>query len=277
VTLSEPRRRSPGTFFLLTFGLSVPFWLVAALAKRLSIGLPFNIPVSIFMVVCPLVAALILVFREEGSRGIRRLLGRVFDHRGIKPNLWYVPVALLVPLIFLLSYAVLLLTGRSLPELDFPLLALPAALALFFVLAACEEAGWMGYAFDPMHEQWNALAAAVVLGVVWSLWHIPADPSTGNGLDFIAWQRIYAVALRVLIVWAYSNTGKSVLAAVIMHATDNVSFALFPNFGSHYDPAVVAPITIAAAALVTYLWGPKSLAAFRFARPGKLRRTVQGG
>jgi hypothetical protein len=62
-----------------------------------------------------------------------------------------------------------------------------------------------------------------------------------------------------------------------MHATDNVSFALFPSFGSHYDPAVIAPITIAAAALVAYLWGPKTLAGFRFARPGALRQTAQGG
>ena len=277
MTPNVPRPRSPGKFFLLTFGLSVPFWLAAALAKRLSIGLPFNIPVSIFMVVCPLTAALILVYREEGRTGIRRLLRRVVDHRGIKAKVWYLPIILLVPLIYLLSYAVLLLMGRALPEPDFPLPVIPVALALFLVLAACEEAGWMGYAFDPMQGRWNALTAALILGVVWSLWHIPADLSTGNTLDFIAWQRIYAVALRVLIVWAYSNTGTSVLAAVIMHATDNVSFALFPSFGSHYDPAVIAPITIAAAALVAYLWGPKTLAGFRFARPGALRPTAQGG
>jgi membrane protease YdiL (CAAX protease family) len=255
----------------------VPFWLGAALAKRLSIGLPFNLPVSIFMVVCPLAAALILVYREEGRAGTGRLLRRVFDHRGIRPRLWYVPIILLVPLIFLLSYVVLRLMGRPLPEWDVSLPLIAAALVLFFVLAAAEESGWMGYAFDPMQERWNALAAALVLGVLWSLWHIPADLQTGNTLEFIFWQRVYAVALRVLIVWVYSNTGKSVMAAVIFHAMDNVSFALFPNLGSHYDPAVMAALTAGAALVVTYLWGPNTLARYRLAWPRALRPTPLGG
>lgn len=277
MTASAKRGKSPGRFFLLTFALSVPFWLAAALAKRLSIGLPFNLPVSIFMVVCPLAAALILVYREEGRPGIGRLLRRVIDHRGIRPKLWYVPIILLLPLIFLLSYFAQRLLGRPLPNWDVSLPLVAVALVLFFVLAAAEETGWMGYAFDPMQERSNALTAALVLGVLWSLWHIPADLQTGNTLEFILWQRAYAVALRVLIVWVYSNTGKSVLAAVIFHAMDNVSFALFPNLGSHYDPAIMAALTGAAALVVAYLWGPKTLARYRLPWPRALRPTPLGG
>lgn len=45
----------------------------------------------------------------------------------------------------------------------------------------------------------------------------------------------------------------------------NVSFALFPNYGSHYDPDVAGPITAIAALIVIFLWGPKTLARYRYA------------
>ncbi|RKO63182.1 hypothetical protein [Caldibacillus debilis] len=38
----------------------------------------------------------------------------------------------------------------------------------------------------------------------------------------------------------------------------NVSFALFPNYGSHYDPAVAGPFAAIAALIVIFLWGPKT-------------------
>jgi hypothetical protein len=276
MTTSRSTARSPGKFFLLTFALSVPFWLLAALARRLSIGLPFDIPVTIFMVVCPLTAALILVHREEGLPGIRRLLLRLFDRSGIKPKFWYLPIIFLLPLIFLLSYALMRLVDRPLPEPNISLLVIPVALVLFLVLAAAEEAGWMGYAFDPLQDRSNALRAALVLGVVWSVWHIPGDLQGNHDLGWIAWQRFYTVALRVLIVWLYNNTGKSILAAIIFHAMDNFSVALFPNYGSHYDPAIVATITAIAALIVALVWGPKTLARYRFAWPPAMRPTALG-
>jgi hypothetical protein len=70
----------------------------------------------------------------------------------------------------------------------------------------------------------------------------------------------------VLIVWAYNNTGRSLLAAILPHTMDNVSWQVFPNSGSHYDPAFTAPITAIAAATVAIVWGSRTLARFRYAR-----------
>lgn len=44
------------------------------------------------------------------------------------------------------------------------------------------------------------------------------------------------------------------------HASCNTAWQLFPNSGSHYDPGVVAPIVAAMAAIVTAIWGPRTLA-----------------
>jgi hypothetical protein len=42
------------------------------------------------MIVCPALAASILVFREEGSGGVARLLARVVDYQRIRP-IWFLP------------------------------------------------------------------------------------------------------------------------------------------------------------------------------------------
>jgi uncharacterized protein len=68
---SAASSRSPVRFFLLVFALSLPFWLVGAVAERRGFqpGLPMNLPVSSLMAVCPLVAAVVLVYRLRGPPG----------------------------------------------------------------------------------------------------------------------------------------------------------------------------------------------------------------
>jgi len=55
------------------FALSAPFWLVGAVAPR---ELMPRLPVSALMVVCPLLAAVMLVSRERGVAGVRELIER---------------------------------------------------------------------------------------------------------------------------------------------------------------------------------------------------------
>ena len=59
---SASLKRSPLTFFVLVFALSLPFWLLGPIAEHF-IRLPFNLPVSALQFVCPIIAALILVYR----------------------------------------------------------------------------------------------------------------------------------------------------------------------------------------------------------------------
>lgn len=82
-TLSE---KSPSKFFLLIFVLSVPFWLIGAIAKQ-GLPLPINLPVSAFMFVYPLIAASILVYKENKVDGIKQLLKKALDYRRIKPKI----------------------------------------------------------------------------------------------------------------------------------------------------------------------------------------------
>ncbi|RPJ78654.1 MAG: CPBP family intramembrane metalloprotease [Alphaproteobacteria bacterium] len=259
-------------FFSLIFALSIPFWLVGTFAEHLSIGLPLNLPVSALMFPCPLIAALILVYREDGPGGIRRLLNKVFDYKRIRPKIWYVPIIFLLPIIYLLSYGIMRLMGLPLLELHISFLTIPILFVVFFISAAGEEAGWMGYAVDPMQDRWSALKTGIILGLLWSIWHVVPDIQAHQTWAYIAGQRFYSVVLRILIVWLYNNTGKSVFAAILFHDMDNVTvYSLFPNTSTYYYPAITGVLTAIAAVTVTFLWGSKTLARYRYACPPENR------
>ena len=264
-------------FFLLVFVLSVPFWLVDSVAGQfLRNEIPVDLPVSALQAVNPLLAALILVYVEDGSEGVRGLLKRVFDYRRIRSKAWYVPALCLWPAAMLLEYGLMYLTGAQLPDTQFPTLTVPVFLVLFFVTGSCEELGWQGYAFERLSGRWNALEASLILGAVWAAWHIVPLAQSHRGAACIVWQCLGMFPFRILIVWLFNNTGRSVFAASLFHATSNVSQFSFPNYGSHYDPFVACIILTFAAAAVTFLYGSSTLARCGRAR-GPLDRAELDG
>jgi membrane protease YdiL (CAAX protease family) len=249
-------KRSPLKFFLLVFALSIPFWLIGAVIPLQVLP---GLPVSSLMAFCPLIAASILVYREDKTAGVTELLKRSFDYRRIRVKAWYIPTVLLMPGITVLSYGLMRLMRLPLPTPQFPVLAALAMFLAFFVAALGEEVGWVGYAIDPMQDRWNALQASLLLGLVWAAWHIIPLVQVQRSPAWLAWWCLFTVALRVLIVWIYNNTGKSVFAAALCHAMANVSWQLFPNYGSHWDPRITGLITALAAVIVTVVWGPRTL------------------
>lgn len=64
--------KSPLKFFLLVFVISIPFWLVGFL--DLPKILPINLPISALMFVCPTIAALILMPKDNEPNSMRELL-----------------------------------------------------------------------------------------------------------------------------------------------------------------------------------------------------------
>jgi uncharacterized protein len=247
--------RSPVRFFLLVFALSIPFWLIQ----------PRDWPISV-SVGAPLLAALILVYREEGGgRGVRRLLSRVFDQWKIRKKIWYVPIIFLMPILYLLTYLVMRLMGLQVSSQTAPFLLVPLLFVLFFILGIGEEVGWMGYAVDPMQDRLSALTTSIILGLVTVLWHVVPLIQMGRTLIWIAWWALGSISIRILTVWLYNNTGRSLFAAIVFHAMNNLSVAMFPTYGSHWNPAVAGAITAIVAVIVTFLWGSRTLARYRYA------------
>ncbi len=243
-------------FFLLLAAVSVPFWLAGAAPAEVVPRVPLiDLPMSALVAFAPAIAALILVFRAEGAEGAKGFVGRAFDYRRITDKRWYLPVIFLMPLLMVIEYGVMRLLGWDVPDPQFA----PALLlffALFFLTAVGEELGWTGYATEPLLGRWNGLTAALVLGGIWALWHLVSFLQTTGDLTWVFWQSANTVGLRVLIVWLFINTGRSVFAAVVFHTMTNVSEFTFPVFGSHYDPFITTVLVGIAVVLVAIVWRP---------------------
>jgi uncharacterized protein len=96
-----------------------------------------------------------------------------------------------------------------------------------------EEIGWMGYVYPRMLSRWNPLWSAIFLGMLWSLWHLPAvnflGASSPHGAYWLPFFLAFALAMnamRVLICWQYSNTN-SVLLAQLMHVSSTGTLVIF--------------------------------------------------
>ena len=180
-----------------------------------------------------LLTALVLTGILDGGKGLRNIFSRLWRWR--VNILWYV-VALLLPPALILVVLTIFRTVIS-----------PVFTPKFFTLgivfgipALLEEIGWTGYAYPRMRAKQNALSAAIVLGVLWGLWHGPvvdylgaAAPHGAYVLPFFLSFIAIVTAMRVLITWVYAHT-ESLLLAWLMHFSMTASLVVF-------GPASVSP------------------------------------
>ena len=258
-----PVSRSPLKFFLLVFALSIPFWFISDLT---DVQLMPGLSLSALAAFCPMIAALILVHRERRTAGVTELLKRSFDFERIRAKRWYAPILVLMAGVNLAVYGLMRWMDMPMPAPQIGVLAAPVMFFAFFVGALGEELGWSGYITDPLQERLNALQTGVILGLVSVVWHLVPLLLIGRSPTWIAWWCLYAVAARVLIVWLYNNTGKSVFAVALFHATLNLSWMLFPVYGSHFDMRLGGLDMAVVAVMVTVVWGPQTLVRHHSAR-----------
>lgn len=252
-------------FFLLVFLLSIPFWIAGYLVSELADILPVALPVSALMAFMPTLAAVILLWRQRGRGGAVGLLKRSWDVARIRHHRWLPVAAIFMPAILFIAWLVMRGAGVPTPAPVISLTALPIYFVAFFVAALGEELGWQGYAYDTMEARWTALPAALLLGAIWTIWHVIPYFQTGHDASWVAWHCGMTILLRVVTVWIYVNGGRSVFIAALFHAMCNVAYFSFPNAGSHYDPVFAFPVLLAVTAAIISLWGPKTLARFRIA------------
>jgi uncharacterized protein len=251
---------SPLRFFALVLALSFPFWALGAMT-RLQL-LP-GLSVTALMGFCPLVAAAMLVYRDRGIGGVFALLKRSWDFKRINAKGWFLPIFLLMPALTTLSIVCLHFNGTPLPSLQFPIQTGVAIFVAFFIGALGEELGWSGYVTDPMQSRWGALGASLLLGAVWAAWHVVPYMQAHRPVSWMGWYALSTVATRVVMVWIFNNTGKSVFGAAVFHAMLNLCWLLFPE--EYLDPRFIGLAMSGVATCVVIVWGPQTLSKNRFA------------
>lgn len=252
----------PWLFFVLVYGLSAPFWILST--QITYSGLPDNLPLTdIGAVLTPTIAAAILRYREAGAIGLRELFRRTFDYNRIPDRRWVVASVVIFPLLYLLTYGAMHALDYPVPKVWSPSLSLIGVFLLFFVAATAEELGYTAYETDALQSRMTALNAALVMGTLWALWHLPSMLAMGQSTELILWGLSVTVAIRILSVWIYNNTGASVFAIILMHTIANTARTGFPGGRSGYEfgnGSVAYSIIIAFTILVVFVWRPSTLA-----------------
>jgi uncharacterized protein len=207
------------SYFVFTFAIS---WggALAVITPKLLRGesIPKFTGLMLFPVLLlgPLIAGVGMAAYVDGRRGLKGLFGRAGKVRVMAK--WY--AVLFIPPVLVLSVLTLLRTFMS---SSFAPNRFLAGMGFGVIAGFVEELGWTGFAFPTMAKKTTALWAAITLGLLWSIWHIPvidylgtATPHGSHWLSYFLCFTAAMTAMRVLICWAYLNTG-SVLLAQLMH------------------------------------------------------------
>ena len=241
-------------YFALAYLLSWALWPLVILNPTSSPLVPFG----------PLIAA-VLVSLLAGGREELWVLVRQLTRWRVHP-IWYV-IALLGPFVIaVVAAALAVATGapmlRSGAYTDVRAVGF-TFLSMVIIVGLFEEVGWRGFALPRLQRRLDALWAALVLGVLWALWHLPeliSDPTRQRPpLQFVLW----ALALSVIFTWLYNSTNGSLPIVIICHCSiDTAGRYMLPEFSNGGYQVVwwfMAGVYAVIAVIVVLVAGPKRL------------------
>src|ERR1035438_9202786 len=124
MTDRESTNRSPLLFILVVVLLTIPFYLFG---NQPVLPKSFHIyaPAFIFASILPVSLATLFLYRERGWDGVRDLWKNVFDYKRVRNKLWYIPIFLLMPATMVVTYFLMPLIGKTIPDPQFPILMVP--------------------------------------------------------------------------------------------------------------------------------------------------------
>ena len=220
-------RHSIALYFILTYAISWLIWSPIVLSARGVID--WDVPYSLYYIGSfgPMVAALIMTAIIEGGTGVRKLLARIVKWR---VDARYYAFAVLAPIgLFIFAVLVNRLLAGSWPDFELlgeadylPPLGIVGVLVLwFFTYGLGEETGWRGYALPHLQRTRPAANAALILGILWGCWHLPAfffrDTYIDMGVIGFPMLLISIVFASVVFAWLYNSTDGSLLLVILFH------------------------------------------------------------
>jgi CAAX protease family protein len=231
-------RHPLAAYLALAFAIAWLFWVPLAVLYDGSSdpdslrGSPLVIALQTLGVTAPLISAIVVTGLTRGKRGVRRLLGGLKRWRvGVW---WYVAACLLIPVLTMIGLGLRAALGvdPAVPEgsalaarlADIGWIGLVLTFPVQLVLQCfgsplLEEPGWRGFALPQARKRIPAAWAALLIGAIWGLWHVPL---------FIALDENLAVSVALITLhgfflgWLYINTN-SLLIAVLGHASLSVA------------------------------------------------------
>lgn len=256
------KRHPVFAFYILAFLFSWLGWVPQAFYAR---GLfPFDSPIFLLLGgFGPAIAAVIVIAILKGKEGPAGLFRALFQGR--VRIIWYATALLGWPLIALIAILLDKLLGGPAPDWS-QFGAWTGIIPLFIMNLLSnvwEEIGWRGFALPRLQERYSALAASMIVGSLWWLWHMPLifNPTNPMSEFPLVPEIVFTLAQAIIYTWLYNNTGGSLLFVTLFHAMSNtVAFSLLkvmPDFGRNY--LLTVAVTAGAAVVIVLVYGLRRL------------------
>ena len=266
--LQEVMRQHPLFFyFFMAYAFSWILSVPAILAER---GTLPNAMFPVFFTIKsfgPAVAAYILIRITAGKAGLAGFRHRFFQWRVNWK--WYVFILLGLPAVITLGACVLpgvLASFQGLNPAYFGVSYLINFVLIFIAGGPLgEEPGWRGFALPRLQSRYGALRANLLLGVLWTFWHLPdfltSAQGGGPGVGLSPFYTrlpiffIMVMALTFIFSWVFNHTGGSIFIALLLHASFNTfSGALQPLFSTPIMTSSDLPYLIGVVALAVLIF-----------------------
>lgn len=154
----------------------------------------------------------------DGRQGISKLFRELLAFR-------YSSRLYLLSILLAAGYALSLIFLYSLLGGHFDcrqfLIQLPTLLPLIILGPLSEEFGWRGFALKRLLTRLHPVSASLIIGIIWSLWHLPLFYMTGTSqhefqLPFLSFF-ITVTASSFIYTYLFIRTGQSLFSAVFFH------------------------------------------------------------
>jgi uncharacterized protein len=249
----RPSARRVAVYFALTF-----VWTWAAWWSAAAIGREFTEPLVLLLFLTgglgPLVGAAWTI-RTRDSAYRHEFVRRIWDPRRIPPRCW-LALTLVSIAPALLGATVARLTGVTAAVPDYRIGPVVGVIGFALAAGLVEEPGWRGAASDAWQARSAPLVAAVGIGALWALWHLPLyfidgtyQHDVGFGSVRFWFTSLALLLLGVLYLWLVNAAGGSILVAVLAHAGVNIVGELTPHSATR-DLVAFAVLVVATVVVV---------------------------
>lgn len=207
----------------------------------------------------PTLAALLIAGFYPGAGGIRSVTRQVAVWR--VHFIWYV-IALIMPTVLLLSAeAFSAVRHGAAPShwMTLPIFSGPGG--LYFIIFGslfAEEPGWRGFAQPRLQMRCGALVASILIGLIWSTWHLwyvigPGGFANVTATDAVA-TYIRLTSTAIVYAWMYNSTNGSLLIAMLAHLGHNLAASLMPTPADGGRQHLIVAFSYLALAVGVILW-----------------------
>ena len=219
-------RLMPCLFLLLLFSFTWTWGLFVAPGLLSSGTMESFLAGLLPSVWMPTILALVFMLCEGGVTGTRREVVTLLGYTRGSGRLLIVAAVLPAAVT-----AIAVSIGRAAGDGTsfIPSTALPTMVALQLVTGAVgEELGWRGYLLPRLARRVGHTGAALIMAVLWALWHLPAffTPGMPHQMMPMMLVLLFIAAFGLWLAFVFNSTGGSVIVAIVAHLSLNVTIGL---------------------------------------------------